>query len=129
MKRNAKRSIAQKKSPAEVLLDQLGPIDKKLIRKNVKLSGDLGKILRDASPHSTEYLLSGIAVDLADFWEIGIEHRRRLQELSGMKFPKDKDRFIDMLYEFEIRLVMHAEYHARLLKRRLTRLKRDLKLI
>jgi hypothetical protein len=104
-------------------------LDRNLIRKNVKLSKNLNKALTAVSPRSTEHLRSGIAVDLADFWEIGEEHRRRVKELCGMRFPKDKERFIDMLYEFEVRLVIHAEYHAKLLKGRLTRLKRDLKLI
>ncbi len=129
---NRKRLSRKKKDTAKSLLKELAHpsfhIDRKVIRKNVKLSTNLGKVLAAASPRSTEYLRSGIAVDLADFWEIGEEHRRRIKELSAMRFPKDKQRFIDMLYEFEIRLVIHAEYHTKLLKRRLARLKRDLKL-
>jgi hypothetical protein len=132
--KNPSRKIRsrKKRNTDKSLLEELAhpsfQIDRKLIRKNVKLSANLGKVLAAASPRSTEYLRSGIAVDLADFWEIGEEHRRRIKELSAMRFPKDKQRFIDMLYEFEVRLVIHAEYHAKLLKRRLVRLKRDLEL-
>ncbi len=103
-------------------------VDTKLIRQNGKLTKKLSKVLAAASPKSTRYLISGIAVDLADFWEIAIEHERRVKELSRMRFPRDRKRFVEMLYEFEIRLVMHADWHARYLKRRLTKLKRDLKL-
>lgn len=103
-------------------------VDQQLIRKNVRLSQHLFRILATASPQSTANLISGIAVDLADFVEIGEEHRRRVQELSKMKFPKDKKRFEDLLYEFEIRLVVHAEWHTRHLKRRLAKLKHDLEL-
>ena len=140
MKRKAKDSVAKQARAFENLLAGfLGndlplrsiskEIEKKLTRQNARISATLYDVLTNACPRSTEYLRSGITHDLADFWQIGEEHRRRIKELSGMRFPKDKQRFIDMLYEFEVRLVIHAEYHAKLLKRRLTRMKRDLRLM
>jgi hypothetical protein len=102
-------------------------IDRPLVRKTVRLSARLRKVFTAASPTSTADLVSGIAVDLADFWEIGVEHQRRIQELLNMKFPKDAKRLEDMLYEFDIRLVMHAEWHAKHLKRLLAKFKNNLK--
>lgn len=102
--------------------------DRDLIRKNVKRSQRLFRVLKAASPRSSEDLLSGIAVDLADFWDIGKEHQKRVAELRGMRFPRDRRRFIDMLAELEVGLVTHAEYHVKTLKRHLARLKKDLKL-
>jgi hypothetical protein len=103
-------------------------IDRNLIRKNVRLCARLRNILGAASPQSTVNLIGGIAVDLADFWGIGEEHKLRVKELLEMRFPKDRKRFEDMLYEFEIGLVMHAEWHAKHLRRRLEKMKKDLKL-
>jgi len=101
-------------------------IDMNLVRKNARLSARLRKVLSAASPQSKPDLISGIAVDLADFSEIGEEHNRRLKELSQMQFPRDRERLEDLIYEFDVRLVMHAEWHARHLKRRLAKLKLDL---
>jgi hypothetical protein len=103
-------------------------IDPGLIRKTQKLSGELFKVLACASPRSTTHLISGIAVDLSDFWEIGEEHRRRIKELRDMRFPRDRRRFEEMLYELQIRLVWHTEWHAKHLKGRLEQLKADLHL-
>lgn len=101
-------------------------IDQTLIRRNVRLSARLCNVLGAASPNSTVDLVSGIAVDLADFWEIGEEHRQRVKKLLNMKFPKDRKRLEEMLYELDIRLVMHAEWHAKHLKKRLAKFKHDL---
>jgi hypothetical protein len=100
-------------------------VNRSRIRRNVKLSARLRKVLAAASPSSTMNLISGIAVDLADFWEIGEEHRRRIKQLLNMQFPKDKKRFENMLYDFEIRLVIHAEWHAKHLKKFLAAYKKD----
>jgi hypothetical protein len=111
-----------------VLKNALSQIDQDLIRKNKKLSSELFKVLAVASPKSAVDLISGLAVDLADFWEIGEEHRQRIRELRNMRFPRDRQRFENMLYDLQIRLVWHAEWHAKHLKRRLEQLKVDLKL-
>jgi hypothetical protein len=116
------------KDPSPFLRNISRRIDRVAIRKNVKRSNNLLRVLAAASPKSSENLLSGIAVDLADFWDIAKEHQRRVKELSAMHFPRDKRRLENMLYEFEIGLVVHAEYHVKALKRRLAHLKRDLKL-
>jgi hypothetical protein len=139
MKRKAKPSVAkQARAFEDILAGFLGTdlpvrsiskeVERKLARQSAKLSASLYAVLTNASPRSTAYLRNGITHDLTDFWQIGEEHRRRIKVLAGMRFPKDKKRFIDMLYEFEVGLVIHAEYHAKLLKRRLAKLKRDLML-
>jgi hypothetical protein len=101
-------------------------IDGTLIRKYKHVRARLEKVLSAASPKSNPELISGIAVDLADFWEISVEHQRRIRSLSAIKFPRDQRRFVDLLYQFEIRLVMHADWHVKKLRPRLARLKRDL---
>jgi hypothetical protein len=124
-----KNTLSVKKHDGSAFLKAITKnIDKNAIRQNLKRSNSLLKILSTASPKSSKDLLSGIAVDLADFWDIANEHQRRVAEMSKMRFPKDKRRFENMLYELEIGLVIHAEYHAKFLKRRLSRLKKDLKL-
>jgi hypothetical protein len=101
-------------------------LDPALIAKNGKLARRLSESLKTASPNSSEDLITGIAVDLADFWEIGEEHKRVLKKLLRMRFPKDKKRFENVLCEIDIRLVLHAEWHARALKIRLKKLRQDL---
>ena len=101
-------------------------IDKTFIRKYQCLRAGVEKVLSAASPKSNPKLISEIAVDLADFWEISVEHQRRIRSLRAMKFPRDQRHFINMLYDFEIRLVMHADWHVKQLRPRLAKLKRDL---
>src|SRR5579859_2643836 len=67
-------------------------VQKSRIRRNARLSARLRKVLSAASPDSATNLVSGIAVDLADFWEIGEEHRQRVKQLLKMKFPRDRNR-------------------------------------
>lgn len=102
-------------------------IDRRMIRKVVNLSRRLNAVLSAASPRSTKDLISGVAVDLSDLWEVGQEHERRIAKLLKMRFPRDKARLEDMLYDFEIRLIYHAEWHLRHLKKRLAQLRRDLR--
>jgi len=125
---STEQKLAELAKSSPFLRDILGTIDKTLVRKYKKLYAQLVKVLSSASPKSTQDLISGIAVDLADFQEIAVEHQRRVKKFSQMHFPEDQEQFIDMLYEFEIRLVMHAEWHAKHLKARLAKLKRDLRL-
>ena len=101
-------------------------VNKSLINRNIRLSARLRRALVAASPESSKNLINGIAVDLADFCEIGDEHRRRIKQLLSMQFPKDKKRFEHMLYDFEIRLVLHAEWHAKHLKKFLAAFRKDL---
>jgi hypothetical protein len=42
-----------------------------------------------------------------------------------MQFPEDKKRFEDMLYDFEVRLVIHVEWHAKHLRKFLAEFKKD----
>src|SRR5579859_1321423 len=126
-----KDALSERAQLSELLKSISRPpkIDGMRIRKYKVTYGRLKKALSAASPNSKGDLISGIAVDLADFWEIAGEHQQRVRELAKMRFPKDQERFIDMLYEFEIRLLMHAQWHVKRLKPRLTRIKRDLGLI
>jgi hypothetical protein len=101
-------------------------VNRALLHKNARLSAKLRKILTAASPESKLDLVSGIAVDLADFWEIGEEHQRRVKKLLNMRFPKDKKHLEDMLYEFDVHLVIHAEWHAKHLKKLLKKFRQDL---
>ena len=121
------RKIAEEKELSSIAKSISRPrVNRNLIDRNIRLSARLRKVLMAASPESSKNLISGIAVDLADFWEIGDEHRRRIKQLLSMQFPKDKKRFEDMLYDFEIRLVIHAEWHAKHLKKFLAAFKKDL---
>lgn len=120
------RKLAEQKELSRIARSISHPAaNRSLIRRNTKLSARLRKVLAAASPESSLNLISGIAVDLADFWEIGEEHRRRIKQLLNMQFPKDKKRFANMLYDFEIRLVIHAEWHAKHLKKFLAAYKKD----
>jgi hypothetical protein len=72
------RNLAEKKELSKIVKSISRPrVNRSLIRKNIRLSARLRKVLAAASPDSSKNLISGIAVDLADFWEIGDEHRRR----------------------------------------------------
>jgi hypothetical protein len=120
------RKLAEQKELSRIVKSISYPtVNRSLIRRNTRLSARLRKVLAAASPESSVNLISGIAVDLADFWEIGDEHRRRIKQLLNMQFPKDKKRFENMLYDFEIRLVIHAEWHAKHLKKFLAAYKKD----
>lgn len=125
--KNNQRRQKLSRAASKFLRDINGQVDKTLTRRVVSLSHELNLVLSAASPKSKKDLISGVAVDLSDLWEIGEEHKRRIAKLLNMQFPKDKKRLEDMLYDFDIRLIYHAQWHLRLLKRRLARLKHDLR--
>jgi hypothetical protein len=80
-------------------------INRPFLRKYRDVYRRLEKVLAAASPKSKADLISGIAVDLADFWEIAVEHQRRIKQLTKLRYPRDRQQFIALLYEFEIRLL------------------------
>src|SRR5438309_11578011 len=80
------RKLAEQKELSRIAKSISRPTaNRSLIRRNTRLSARLRKVLAAASPESSVNLISGIAVDLADFCEIGDEHRRRIKQLLAMQ--------------------------------------------
>jgi len=65
-------------------------------------------------PEASQDFLAGIAVDLADFWEIGEAHRVRLTTMLKLHGQRDRKRLAKLLTELYYRDVnAHLSYHVK----------------
>jgi hypothetical protein len=97
-------------------------IDARAVRRNVKLTDRIRRMLHDACPRCPKQLASSIAIDLADICAIGEKHRKHVKELLSLSLPKGNDRLGTILARIEVNLLFENDYHLRSLKKVLPRL-------
>jgi hypothetical protein len=97
------------------------------IKRNVRDADKLFKLLSKVSPHSSEHLISSVAVDLADLVRVGENHRLLVRKLLRMSIPKERERFRHLLISgTEGNLFFENAYHLADLRRSLPKLLRDM---
>jgi len=93
--------------------------------ENVGLMENIRSQLKRASPHSSERLLADLAVDISDLVRVARMHQSHVKTLLGMKFPRDREKFCNVLALFDVNLLFENQFHVASMKRRLPRLVRD----
>ena len=83
------------------------------------------KHLQAGSPKSKARLLGNLAIDLGDLVEVGEKHAIAIKTLLTLSFPKDQEKFLHLLAQFEMNLLFEADFHLKSLKRLLPRFVRD----
>jgi len=97
----------------------------RLIKRNVGLASRLFKRLKRWSPNSSDRLIAGVAVDLADIWMIGEGHKKQLKEILRLRFPKDRERMLSLLARLEVNLLFENQGHLTSLRELLPKLAKE----
>ncbi len=108
----ALRPTRRVKKPREVL-------------ENVRLVNKICGQLRKASPHSSGQMTGELAVDIGDLVFVGRNHQNHVNKLLKMRFPRDRERFLKLLAQFDVNLLFENQWHLTDMKRLLPRLVRD----
>jgi len=94
-------------------------------REQVRLVNKIYQQLRKASPLSSGQTTGELAVDIGDLVSVGRKHHEDVKQLLKMRFPKDRERFLKLLGQFDVNLLFENQYHLSSVKRLLPRLVRD----
>lgn len=95
------------------------------VKANVRLVNKIYSQLRKGSPLSSGEITGQLAVDIGDLIYVGRNHQKHVKQLLKMRFPKDGEKFLRLLAQFDVNLLFESQHHLASMKRLLPRLIRE----
>ncbi len=74
-----------------------GKADRALIRRSVRLMNKAIRVVKRALPNTDPELIGGFFASLFDLWESGQTLDEKIKEISGFRFPRDRERLYTTL--------------------------------